>query len=109
MQLPRSGIQRQLHFMDDFLFVAPRGEGALVRDTVFVTFTHLGVQVCTHKTEDPCTEVTFLGIVIDKIASQLRLPADKLARLRSLFKRGRLGDHVPGRAGVASRAPVPCS
>ena len=51
-----------------------------------ITFSDLGVPVATHKTEGPATLVTFLGIVIDTVACQLRLPEEKLERLRDLVQ-----------------------
>ncbi len=47
-------------------------------------FSQAGIPVATHKTEGPSTTVTFLGILIDTDQFQLRLPVEKLARLRSL-------------------------
>lgn len=44
----------------------------------------LGIPLATHKTEGPATSIKFLGIVIDTEVGELRLPADKLAHLRSL-------------------------
>ncbi len=46
------------------------------------TFEILGFPVATHKTEEPAPELTFLCIFIDTNKFQLRLPADKLSRLR---------------------------
>ena len=40
--------------------------------------------VAPHKTEGPSTSIAFLGIVVDTERSELRLPSDKLSRLRSL-------------------------
>ncbi len=40
--------------------------------------------MANHKTEGPATELSFLGILTDTNRFQLRLPTDKLARLRLL-------------------------
>ena len=40
--------------------------------------------MASHKTEGPATELSFLGILIDTVRFQLRLPTDKLARLCQL-------------------------
>ena len=48
------------------------------------SFSHLGVPVATQKLEDPTTCLTFLGIEIDTMALQLRLPQVKLVELRAL-------------------------
>ena len=45
----------------------------------------LGIPIAKHKRDGPTTCLTFLGIEIDTIAAQLRLPADKLGRIQSLL------------------------
>jgi len=46
------------------------------------TCSHLGVPLELSKLEGPSTCLTFLGIEVDTIALQLRLPADKLLKLK---------------------------
>ena len=46
----------------------------------------LGVPLASHKCEGPATRLTFLGIEIDTIRGLLRLPAEKLERLRTLLQ-----------------------
>ena len=46
----------------------------------------LGVPLASHKCEGPTTRLTFLGIEIDTTRGLLRLPAEKLGRLRSLLQ-----------------------
>ena len=45
----------------------------------------LGMTTAEHKTEGPTPSFTFLVIEIDTLASQLRLPEDKLHRLQSML------------------------
>ena len=68
-----SGIQHQIHYLDDFLFMVPPNtdEGAHVLETALRVFGHLGVPVTSHKTEGPSTSLTFLGIVIDIMSFEL--------------------------------------
>ena len=58
------GIQNSLHYLDDFLFwpppESPSCEWALSRATAL--FSRLGLPVVSHKTVQPCTSLTFLGI-----------------------------------------------
>ena len=42
----------------------------------------LGVPIAEHKTDGPTTCLVFLGIEIDTVAGQLRLPGEKLKRLQ---------------------------
>ena len=78
------GVVNTVHYLDDFLFWGPPGspvcEVALGRATVLCN--RLGLPTAPHKTVGPVTSLTFLGIEIDSVAMELRLPADKLARLR---------------------------
>ena len=62
-----AGVQYQLHYLDDFLFMAAPDmqEGQQLLDRASRTLQHLGVPVAFHKTEGPATVVTFLGILID--------------------------------------------
>ena len=65
--------------LDDFLFVQPTKQRTL-RD--LNTFTklcaQLNIPLAPHKTEGPATTLTFLGIELDTVAMQARLPSDKL-------------------------------
>jgi hypothetical protein len=45
----------------------------------------IGVPIAAHKTEGPTTCLVFLGIELDTIAGELRLPDEKLQRLQSLL------------------------
>eukprot|EP00731_Ephydatia_muelleri_P022108 Em0014g699a len=62
-----------LHYLDDFLLVGPPG-----KDTC--------IPVASEKLEGPTTALTFLGIVLDTSAQQLRLPPDKLEELTGLTR-----------------------
>ena len=48
--------------------------------------TYLGIPVAEHKRDGPTTCITFLGIEIDTVSFELRLPADKLQRLQTLLR-----------------------
>ena len=86
--LTRQGVQYQLHYLDDFLFIGPSNSqrGKESRAIALRTFGNLGIPVALHKTEGPTTALTFLGIIIDTHTFELRLPADKLTRLRDAIK-----------------------
>lgn len=47
--------------------------------------TRLGFPIADHKRDGLMTCLTFLGIEIDPSRGQLRLPVDKLSRLRALL------------------------
>lgn len=53
-------------------------------------FTCFVVPLALEKTEGPCTELSFLGIVIDSMVIEYRLPLDKLTDLSGTIE-GALG------------------
>ncbi|PJE77719.1 hypothetical protein CI610_03354 [invertebrate metagenome] len=75
------------HVLDDFLFVAPKNSNKCQTD--LENFLNLCKQVCIpikhSKTVLPCTTITFLGIELDSIRMQARLPNDKLVKIRNLL------------------------
>lgn len=82
------GVAHQIHYLDDFLFfAAPHSQqGRECLSTASQTLATLGVPVAAHKTEGPTTIITFLGILVDSDNFELRLPADKLARLHEMLR-----------------------
>ena len=65
--------------------VAPPGSDRCQRDLSLLLqeCARLGVPTAAHKTEGP--SLVFLGIVVDTLRGELRLPEDKLRRLQSLL------------------------
>ena len=82
------GIEHQLHYLDDFLFLVACGshKAGTIRSIVLDIFRGLNIPVAEHKTEGPDTCLDFLGILIDTHAFELCLPLAKLARLRDLIR-----------------------
>ena len=80
------GVSSVIHYLDDFLLAGSPGSLQCARDlnTLLSSFSRLGVPVATQKLEGPTTCLTFLGIEIDTMALQLRLPQVKLVELRAL-------------------------
>ncbi len=78
-------------YLDDFLlFGTPfSGEAQAFLSTTLATFSELGIPVAFQKLEGPHTSVTFLGILIDTARMELRLPLDKLQRLRAMVSNWR--------------------
>ena len=66
--------------IDDFFFMAPTHDkcqqhlGALLQ-----LCGDIGVPIAPHKTTQPSTNTTFLGIELDTITNTAKLPADKLS------------------------------
>ena len=79
----QEGIDWIYHYLDDFALLGPPNSPDCQRalDTLTQVFDSLGVPLAPEKREGPCTTITFLGIVIDTVRQELRLPQDKLERL----------------------------
>lgn len=84
--LQKRGVRLVLHYLDDFLIMGPpsSSECSKALDTTLRTCEELGVPVADEKVEGPSACLTFLGIEVDTNGWQLRLPDEKLQRVRSL-------------------------
>ena len=82
------GVRYVFHYLDDFLVVGPPAspECAEALAQLDSACARLGVPIAEHKRAGPTTCLTFLGIEVDTVDGQLRLPADKLDRLKSLLQ-----------------------
>ena len=81
------GVSAIDHYLDDFITMGPAGSQECREnlDRILATCSELGVPLAADKLEGPSTCLTFLGIEIDTRSGQLRLPADKLGRLKELL------------------------
>ncbi len=85
--LVKSGISSLFHYLDDYIMVVPPDDH-LCQSWLAIMMSQcrqMGVPITAHKTEGPATTITFLGIAMDTIARELRLPQDKLQRLQGLL------------------------
>ena len=81
------GVEEALHYLDNFLVLGPGGSdrcGKALKTSLQLSQS-LGLAVASHKTEGPSTEISFLGILINTKQMVLRLPQDKIVRLRTLI------------------------
>ena len=67
----------------DFLFWGPPGsqQCSLALERTIEVCARLGLPTAPNKTVEPTTCLTFLGIEIDSISQELRLPPNKLSQL----------------------------
>ena len=84
----REGVRLCYHYLDDYILLGPPGSHKCQRALeIFTTLCdHLGAPLAGHKQEGPTSCLVFLGVEIDAVAGQLRLPADKLTRLKRLLQ-----------------------
>ena len=76
------GVQHIFHYLDDFIVVgAPATEQCAEALSILDSeCRRFGVPIADHK---PTTCLVYLGIEVDTVALQLRLPEDKLLRLKT--------------------------
>ena len=67
-------------YLDDFIVVGATGsaEFAAAMTNLEQACTYVGMPITKHKKDGPTHCLTFLGIELDTVASQLRIPTDKL-------------------------------
>jgi hypothetical protein len=75
------------HYLDDYLTIfhksTPLSTANAALDWIQALGTQLGLFFQREKTVRPCTHIEFLGIIIDSLAMEARLPEDKLLFLRN--------------------------
>ncbi len=77
------------HFLDDFITAGAPGTSECNTNLALLVqlCALLNIPLAIEKREGPCTCLIFLGIELDTIKLELRLPAKKLARLQALLKK----------------------
>ena len=79
------GVRFVIHYLDDFLFIGPpaSSECAYALATFINLCETLGIPLSPQKVIGPVTCLDFLGIELDSVAMEARLPASKLQHLQS--------------------------
>ena len=77
--LLQDGLSWSIHYIDDFLTAGCAGTDECANNlrTIKSTCEWLGVPLKWSKVEGPTTELTFLGIVLDTIKGEIRLPQER--------------------------------
>ena len=78
-----AGVPYILHYLDDFLVLGPPRSG-VCRDALghmLTTCQSLGVPLAEDKVAGPATSLVFLGIELDSVCMEAKLPKEKLTRL----------------------------
>ena len=80
------GATAVVHYLDDFLFLANTFEKCKKDLHDFINFcAEIGVPLAPNKTVGPDTVLPFLGITLDSVRYEARLPTDKLELCKSLL------------------------
>ena len=86
--LARAGYSNCVNYLDDFcIWEDTREECAAAQRALIRILRHLGFYVSFKKCTPPATCKRFLGIDIDSVERELRLPEDKVVRVKKLVKK----------------------
>ena len=78
------GVSHMVNILDDFLFLGPSNSPICIThlDNFISLSSSLGIPIKQEKTERACTCIVFMGLELDSVAFEARLPSDKLTKLR---------------------------
>ena len=81
----RGDVANIQHYLDDFLLAGPPGSQQCRKDLdeCRTICKDLGVPLAEDKTEGPASSISYLGFILDTEAQELRLPPEKLEKIRS--------------------------
>ena len=84
--LSRQGVSYLIHYLDDFLTLGPPGSNICQQNLNIIqkVCASLGIPLALEKVEGPSTTLTFLGITLNTISMEARLPNDKISRIKQL-------------------------
>lgn len=80
------GLKHVIHILDDF-FIAEHSKLACLTSfsTLLRVFMSLKAPTVASKTIGPSQQIEFMGIVLDSVRMEARLPQDKLIRIKDLL------------------------
>ena len=85
--MSKNGVTILFNYLDDFLTLGKPGsnECQLNLTSMLATCNSTGLPVEVDKCQGPVSCILFLGMELDSVALEIRLPGDKLANLKSLL------------------------
>ena len=74
--LNKCSISFVCHILDNFLIIEPAS-------SMLLTLRNLCIPTAADKTQGPCTCLEFMGIILDSVRMEARLPYDKVGRIQT--------------------------
>ena len=109
-------ITALLHYQDDYLNVAGLSLPVATKQLSIILngFRYLGIPIATDKALGPSQVLPFLGVELDTVLFEARLPADKLREIKDLLQQLLGANHTTygfldtflGKLSFASRVVV---
>lgn len=88
--LTKCSISFVCHILDDFLIIEPASESLSPSEgckqslsSMLLTLRNLCIPTAAEKTQGPCTCLEFMGIILDSVRMEARLPYDKVERIQT--------------------------
>jgi len=83
----QTGVSPSFHYLDDFPLLGPAQSHICLHNLnqLKLLCRQLGIPLALEKVSGPTKLLAFLGIVIDTVRMEVRLPEDKLARIKMLL------------------------
>lgn len=77
-------VQHCVHLLDDFLFLGPPQSSSCYSSLMafYILAKYIGLPINASKTLYPSITLTFWGLELDTVLFEIRLPQDKLIRLK---------------------------
>ena len=84
----RCGLHSIDHYLDDFILVGKiiSNDSSTLMNTFMDVCDELGIPIAENKTVGPSKIITFLGFIIDKVLLMVRIPEEKLKKIRNLLQ-----------------------
>ena len=80
-----TGSDQIIHYLDDFCGgCKDQREAQNMLDISLALFSKLGVPIAEEKVEGPVTSLKFLGLEVDTVNMLVKLPPDKLSKLKEI-------------------------
>ncbi len=81
------GVKHCLHLLDDFLTInGPTEDADGTMAILRFVFAKLGIPLSPTKTMGPVTVIEYLGIILDSVKMEARLPLEKIQRISALLQ-----------------------
>lgn len=82
------GMSAMVHILDDFLIIETSKESAIQKLKLFIQLCEeMGVPLSAEKTVLPTQIIEFVGITLDVLAAEARLPLEKIDKCNNLLKK----------------------
>ena len=83
-----------MHLLDDFQCIdRPDYDASITHESMLDLFDTLGIPLSNNKTVSLCTCLEYLGVILDTVKMEARLPNDKIMRIKafinSFYRNGR--------------------